>query len=96
MDISSLDIRVSKELIPYICAVKDGETVTDKANLSLILGLFASKMVTLEKASELAGKSVWDFVEVLKAYSIPWGEYTEDELQMDNIAIEKLAGGFYE
>lgn len=95
MDIKDLDIKVSKELIPYICTIKDGETIADKVNLSLILGLFASQAVTLEKASELAGKSVWDFIDVLKTYHIPWGEYTEDEMQMDYIAIEKLAGEFY-
>lgn len=96
MDVSDLNIKISKELVPYICTIKDGKTVADKVNLSLILGLFASQMVTLEKASELAEKSVWDFMEILKTYHIPWGEYTEAEMQMDAAAIEKIAGGFYE
>lgn len=96
MDAEELEIKVSKELIPYICNIKDGYTVEDKTNFSLILGLFASQAVTLEKAAELAGKSVWDFMEILKSYHIPWGEYTEDERQMDDIAIEKIIGGFYE
>lgn len=96
MDAEELEIKVSKELIPYICNIKDGYTVEDKTNFSLILGLFASRAVTLEKAAELAGKSVWDFMEILKSYHIPWGEYTEDERQMDDIAIEKIIGGFYE
>lgn len=95
MDIRDPDIIVSKELIPYICTIKDGETITDKVNFSLILGLFASQVVTLEKASELAGKSVWDFIEVLKTYHIPWGEYTEEEMQMDHMVIDKITGGFY-
>lgn len=94
MDISGLDIKISKELIPYICTIKDGNTVSDKTNFSLILGLFASQVVTLEKAAELAGKSVWDFMEILKTYHISWGEYTEDEMRMDDIAIEKITGGF--
>lgn len=96
MDKSELDIKISKELIPYVCTIKDGETVTDKVNLSVILGLFVSKVITLEKASELAGKSIWDFMEILKTCHIPWGECTEEEIQMDEIAIEKLMGGFYE
>ena len=96
MDTEELEIKVSKELIPYICTIKDGHTVSDKTNFSLILGLFASQVVTLEKAAELAGKSVWDFMEILKSYHIPWGEYTEDEMQMDDIAIEKITGGLYE
>lgn len=95
MDVSNLDIKISQELVPYICTIKDGETVTDKVNLSLILGLFASQVITLEKAAEFAGKSVWDFMEILKSYHIPWGEYTEDEMQMDEIALGKIAGGFY-
>ncbi len=89
MDVSSLDIKVSKELVPYICTIKDGETVADKVNLSLILGLFTSQVITLEKAAELAGKSVWDFIEILKSYHIPGGEYTEDEMQMDEITLGK-------
>lgn len=96
MDVGELDIKIAKELVPYICTIKDGNTVSDKTNLSLILGLFVSQVITLEKAAELAGKSVWDFVEMLKTYHIPWGEYTEDEMQMDDIAIEKIAGGLYE
>ena len=96
MEISGLDIKISKELIPYICTIRDGDTVSDKTNFSLILGLFASKVVTLEKAAELAGKSVWDFMEILKSYHIPWGEYTEDEMQMDAAAIEKIVRGIYE
>lgn len=92
MDVSSLDIKISQELVPYICTIKDGETVADKANLSLILGLIASQVITLEKAAELAGKSVWDFIEILKSYHIPWGEYTEDEMQMDEITLGKKQG----
>lgn len=94
MDASN--IKISDELVPYICTMRDGETVTDKVNLSLILGLFASQLVTLEKAAELAGKSVWDFMEILKSYHIPWGEYTEEEMQLDDDVINKLMGGLYE
>ena len=90
MDVNNLEVKISKELIPYICTLKDGKTVADKANLSLILGLFASQVITLEKAAELSGKTIWDFIEVLKTYHIPWGEYTEDEMEMDGIAIDKI------
>ena len=62
---------------------------------SAIVGLFAAKAVTLEKAAELMGKSVWDFMDILKEYQIPWGECTEEGLQMDASAVEKLAEGFY-
>lgn len=90
-----MNIKVPEKLIPYICTIKEGETVTDKANMFMILGLYASKIITLEKASELAGRSVWDFVEVLKTYHIPWGEYTGEEMQMDHATIERLTENNY-
>ena len=96
MDTMVTDIKISQELVPYICTIKEGETVSDKTNLSLVLGLFASKTLTLEKAAELAGKSVWDFIEILKEYQMNWGEYTEEAMQMDDMALNKLAGGMYQ
>lgn len=91
-----MDVTISKAVVPYLYTVKDGETVAEKVNISVILGLFVSKTVTLEKAAELAGKSVWDFVDFLKKCQIPWGEYTEDGAAMDEQALEKIEKGLYE
>lgn len=33
MDVEELDVKISKELIPYICTIKDGRTVSDKTNI---------------------------------------------------------------
>ncbi len=96
MDVHNIDIKISEELVPYLYAIKDGNSITDKANLSLILGLFVSKAVTLEKAAELAQKPVWDFIDLLKSCQIPWGEYTEEEMQMDETAMNKIFGGLYD
>ncbi|MGN0364937.1 MAG: UPF0175 family protein [Suilimivivens sp.] len=96
MSTKSVDITISEELVPYLYTLKDGKTVSDKLTLSAVVGLFASNVVTLEKAAELTGKSVWDFIDILKTYGIPWGDCTEEDLQMDDMALEKLAGGVYE
>ncbi|HCJ76158.1 MAG: UPF0175 family protein [Lachnospiraceae bacterium] len=96
MSTKSVDITISEDLVPYLYTLKDGKTVSDKITLSAVVGLFASKVVTLEKAAELTGKSVWDFIDILKAYGIPWSDYTEEDLQMDDMVLEKLAGGVYE
>ena len=96
MSTKSVDITISEDLVPYLYTLKDGKTVSDKITLSAVVGLFASKVVTLEKAAELTGKSVWDFIDILKAYGIPWSDYTEEDLQMDDMVLEKLAGGGYE
>ena len=96
MDTGNIDVTISEELIPYLCALKEGKNIRDKLILSAVIGLFVSKSVTLEKAAELVGKNVWDFIDILKYYGIPWGDYTETDLQMDELTLEKLAGGVYE
>ncbi len=90
-----VDVTISEDLVPYLYTIKDGKSINEKLTLSAVVGLFAAKTVTLEKASELLGKSVWDFVDILKGYGIPWGTCTEESLQMDNKAMEKLERGIY-
>ena len=82
-------------MITYL-PLKEGKNIRDKLILSAVIGLFVSKSVTLEKAAELVGKNVWDFIDILKYYGILWGDYTETDLQMDELTLEKLAGGVYE
>ena len=86
-------IILSEKLTPYIYSMKDGNTVEDKVNIFLIMGMFASKTITLEKAAELADKTIWEFIDILKKYDIPWGEITEEGAEMDDIAIAKLSEG---
>lgn len=95
MEIKKQGIVVSEDLAPYLYTIKDGTTLNDKATLSVILGLFVAKTITLEKAAELAGKSIWDFLDILKVYQIPWGEYGSEDLEMDEAVLGRLTGGIY-
>lgn len=88
-----VDVEIPETLVPYLYMMKDGKTVDDKVTISIVAGLFVSGTVTLEKAAELAGKSIWDFIDFLKEHNIPWGTYTEDELKMDEHFIDNLSGG---
>lgn len=91
-----IDVKLSEDLIPYLYTIKEGKTVEEKVTLSVVIGLFLSKIITLEKAAELSNKSIWDFVDVLKEQQIPWGEYSEEGFQMDDLAMNRLAEGHYE
>lgn len=87
-----VDVEIPKTLVPYLYTMKDGKTMDDKVTISIVVGIFLSGTVTLEKAAELAGKSIWDFIDFLKAQDIPWGSFTEEELQMDELTIANLSG----
>ena len=90
-----LNWTVSETVTPYIYTMADGESVEEKANIFMIIGMFTTKTVSLAKAAELAGKSIWDFVEILKKYGISWGEYTPESSRLDDVALAKLTGGLY-
>ena len=84
-------VNLPNEFMPFISQVKVGKTTDEKVTLSLAMGMFLSKQATLAKAAELAQKSIWEFVDVLKAQGIPWGEYTEDSYSLDELTLSKLA-----
>lgn len=90
MSVKNVDVWIPEDLMPYVYTIRDGKTVNDKVALTMVIGLFVSKIVTLEKAAELADKSIWDFQDILESYEIPWGEYTEESCQLDNDTINKL------
>lgn len=88
-----VDVEIPETLVPYLYMMKDGKTVDDKVTISIVAGLFVSGTITLEKAAELAEKSIWDFIDFLKEHNIPWGTYTENELKMDERFIDNLFSG---
>lgn len=91
-----IDISIPQYLVPFLSNIKDGNTIDDKAIISIVISLFISKNITLEKAAELSNKNIWEFIDLLKTQNIPWGEYTEESIEMDDLALNKLSGGFYE
>lgn len=51
MSSKNIDIKISEDLVPYLYILKGGETVSDKLTLSAVVGLFTTKVITLEKAA---------------------------------------------
>ena len=89
---NQIQVTIPIEFMPFIQQVKDGKTPDEKVTLHLAIGMFLSKQATLAKAAELARKSIWEFVDVLKAQGIAWGEYEEDSFFQDELTLSKLTG----
>lgn len=87
-----INVEIPETLSPYLYTLKDGKTMDDKVTISIVVGLFVSGIITLEKAAELAKESIWEFIDFLKAHDIPWGNYSQDELKMDEFSIARLLG----
>lgn len=86
----SANIKIYDDIIPIVNMLNAGRTIDEKVNVSIAIGLFAGKMVTLARAAELSNLSLGEFIDVLKDRGIPWGEYTEEQEKMDDVAIKNL------
>lgn len=61
----------------------NGDSINQKVRVAFAINLFAQKTVSLEKAAELSGETLFDFMKILKEQGLPWGEYTEEHLLQD-------------
>ncbi|NSW90929.1 MAG: UPF0175 family protein [Firmicutes bacterium] len=82
-------LNIPDEFIKIIDKTGYGKSLDEKFRLSLAIGLFIDKSVTLEKAAELAGKHLANFIDILISRNIPWMEYTEQHVEEDDFAIMK-------
>lgn len=83
------EVKVSQELLNIIDRTGIGKTIDEKVKLSLAIGLFVEKAVSLARAAELAGKPLATFIEILHSKRISWMEYTGEHYADDLTAIHK-------
>jgi predicted HTH domain antitoxin len=88
--LKSFKVSLPSEFLPFVNDITGGKSTDEKVRLSLAVGLFAGKKVTLARAAQLAGLSLGDFIDTLRSYDIPWIEYSKEHLQEDEHAIEEL------
>lgn len=86
---SNISINVINAFIPIIQNVEHGKNLEEKFRLSLSIGLFVEKVISLEKASELSGKTMSQFVDILISRNISWNEYTKAHFAQDESSINK-------
>ncbi|UZW16029.1 UPF0175 family protein [Clostridium pasteurianum] len=86
----SANIKVYDDIIPIVNMLNGGKTIDEKINVSIAIGLFVGKTVTLARAAELSKLSLGEFMDALKDRGIPWGEYTEEQEKMDDVTIKNL------
>lgn len=91
MAMDSFQINVPKEFYPLLDEL-EGPNLDAKAKISLALGLFVNGQVTLARAAQLAGKSLSEFIDLLRSKNIPWMEYTEEHLKDDEQVIKEMLG----
>lgn len=90
---NATNVHLPNEIIRILEKSGNGKSLDDKVRLSLAIGMFVEKTVTLERAAELAGRSLANFIDILRAKKIPWMEYTNQHVADDESAIQKYMDG---
>ena len=84
-----LNPQIINEFLPYLKQAETGEDLNEKFQFSLSVGLFMSKVVSLERAANLAGKTINEFIELLIEKNIIWHNYLSESDELDKLAIKK-------
>lgn len=89
MAMEYFQVNLPKTFLPFINHAS-GNSVDAKVKLSLAIGMFIEKQVTVARAAELAELPLADFIDLLKSKNISWSEYTEEHLEDDCQAIQEI------
>lgn len=87
--VEGFQVMLPNEFLPVLQHLSKGESVDDVVRQSLSLSLFVERAVSMERAAELSGLSLADFIDLLEKREISWGEYTEEHFEQDQAFIQK-------
>jgi predicted HTH domain antitoxin len=89
--VEGFQVMLPNTFLPVLQHLSKGESMDDVVRQSLSISLYVERAVTMERAAELSGLSLVDFIALLEKREIPWGEYTEEHFGQDRDFIEKRA-----
>ncbi|MDI6605330.1 MAG: UPF0175 family protein [Thermoanaerobacteraceae bacterium] len=85
-----IHLDLPKDTVKLIESLGISKSVDKNIKQSIAIALFISRSVSLARAAEIAELPLGDFAFFLKSKKIPWGEYTEDEMLLDELAINDI------
>ena len=80
----NINLSIPDDIVYEIKSLPKRETtITDKLHVSLAIGMFVSREISLAKAAQLANKNIFDFMNILKSLDISAVVYTNEMLDDD-------------
>lgn len=83
-------VIIPEDILPLLDDLAHGDSLDENVRISIAISLFVAKSVSLARAAEIAELSLNDFIYTLKLKNIPWGEYTDEDINEDEIALKDL------
>ena len=85
----NFQVQLPDEFLPLLDKL-NGESMDKKVRVAFAINLFVNKSVSLEKAAELSGETLLNFIDILKEQDIFWGEYTNEDKKQDDRVKKKM------
>ena len=80
----TINFTIPDDIIYEIKSLPKRESdISDKLQLSLAIGMLVSREISLAKAAQLANKSLFEFMDILKSLSVPAVVYADEMLEDD-------------
>lgn len=89
MEYNNIKTETLNEFLPLLNNIDFGNDLDDKLRITLSIGLFVENIITLERAAELSGKKLSQFIDILDNKNISWMNYTDAHHSQDEEAIRK-------
>ena len=80
-DVTPLQISVDEELLAS--AGVDPAKAGEEFRVLTAAKLFELRRITLGQASQLAGLTLWEFIDALQARGISWSNLSEEQIEHD-------------
>lgn len=87
-------VVIPEDLLALLDDLAHGDSLDKNVRISIAISFFVAKSVSLARAAEIAELSLNDFIYTLRLKSIPWGEYTAEDIIEDEIVIKDLLKEF--
>jgi predicted HTH domain antitoxin len=89
MQTISLTLEVPSDLLALLR--KSRREMEQEVQLWIALELFRQRKISAGRATELAGISLSDFMDLTRQHSVEWMSYTDDELRVELREAKALA-----
>jgi|GEM_PF-558471 len=83
-------IELPSDLIPVLDQLGTGKTTDERVKISIAIGLYTGNVISLARAAEVAGRSLGDFIDILRQRNISWVQYGEEELRHDVVFSKRV------
>ena len=85
-----IHLNLPLDIVELIGNLGTSKSIDENIKQSIAIALFTSRSVSIARAAQVAEIPLSEFICLLKSKKIPWSEYTDEEMFMDELTIQDI------